>query len=121
MLSSKNLDQIEREYQDQGYSVVEGLFAPEECRAIQSIAESPDYPGTYLPVMNPHRERPALWRRCRMRGWFLLSASMRGKPSACRPSIFLCRPGTRGFSCHQYNYYVQAPKDQFFGLWRSRT
>jgi phytanoyl-CoA hydroxylase len=42
---------------------------------------------------------------------------MRGKPVGMQTQYFFCRPGTRGFSFHQDNYYVRAEKDQFVSAW----
>jgi phytanoyl-CoA hydroxylase len=120
MASTTDLDRIGREYQEQGYSVVEGLFSAEECRAVQNVAEKlPSFTGgTLLPVMNPHHERPELLET--MSDERLLSIIrhlMKGKPVGLQTQYFFCRPGTRGFSSHQDNYYVRAPQDQFVSAW----
>jgi ectoine hydroxylase-related dioxygenase (phytanoyl-CoA dioxygenase family) len=117
---SKNFDQIAREYNDQGYSIVEGLFSPAECQAVQRIAEGlPNFAsGTLLPVMNPHRERPELLEiMSDERLVSIIRRLMKGKPVGLQTQYFFCRPGTRGFSSHQDNYYVRAPVDQFVSAW----
>ena len=120
MLADKKIDQIVREYQDLGYSVVEGLFTPDECQAIQKIAETlPSFSsGDLLPVMNPHRERPELLETMSdTRVVSIIRRLMKGKPVGMQTQYFFCRPGTRGFSFHQDNYYVQAADDQFVSAW----
>jgi len=120
MLTEMKLEQVAGEFQDQGYSVVEGLFTPDECRAIQKIAETlPSFKsGDLLPVMNPHRERPELLDTMSDdRVVSIIRRLMKGKPVGMQTQYFFCRPGTRGFSYHQDNYYVQAAKDQFASAW----
>ena len=114
------IDQVAREFQEQGYSVVEGLFSADECRAIQKIAETlPNFvSGDLLPVMNPHRERPELLRT--MSDERIVSVIRRllvGKPVGMQTQYYYCRPGTRGFSFHQDNYFVQAGQDRFASAW----
>jgi len=116
----KKIEQIVGEFQDQGYSIVEGLFTPDECRAIQKIAESlPSFrSGELLPVMNPHRERPELLDTMSdERVVSIIRRLMKGKPVGMQTQYFFCRPGTRGFSFHQDNHYVQSGKDQFASAW----
>jgi ectoine hydroxylase-related dioxygenase (phytanoyl-CoA dioxygenase family) len=120
MSGGNDLSRIEREYQDQGFAVVEGLFSAEECLAIQKLGERlPTFlSGSLLPVMNPHREQPALMVTISdKRIVSVVQQLMDGKPAGLQTQYFFCRPGTRGFSAHQDNYYVRAPKDKFVSAW----
>jgi ectoine hydroxylase-related dioxygenase (phytanoyl-CoA dioxygenase family) len=120
MLTKEKLDQIESEFRDQGYSVVDGLFSPEECLSIQRIAETlPSFTsGDLLPVMNPHRDRPELLDTMSdERVVTVVRRLMKGKPAGMQTQYFYTRPGTRGFSFHQDNFYVQAGKDRFVSAW----
>jgi ectoine hydroxylase-related dioxygenase (phytanoyl-CoA dioxygenase family) len=68
--------------------------------------------------MNPHREQPEFVRT--MSDERLLSVVrrlMNGKPVGLQTQYFFCRPGTRGFSAHQDNYYVRAPDSMFVSAW----
>jgi len=115
-----DLDRVEREYRDQGFSVVEGLFSAQECLAIQKIAERlPSFvSGALLPVMNPHREQPKLLATMAdERVVSIVRRLMDGTPVGLQTQYFFCRPGTRGFSAHQDNYYVRAPQDKFVSAW----
>lgn len=120
MLTKKSLDQIAREYCEDGYSVVESLFTAEECHAIRKIAETlPSFhSGDLLPVMNPHRERPELLDTMSdERVVSIVRRLMQGNPVGMQTQYFFCRPGTRGFSFHQDNYYVRAERNQFVSAW----
>jgi len=115
-----DLDRVEREYRDQGFSVVEGLFSAQECLAIQKIAERlPNFvSGSLLPVMNPHREQPKLLTTMADdRVVSIVRRLMDGTPVGLQTQYFFCQPGTRGFSAHQDNYYVRAPQDKFVSAW----
>jgi ectoine hydroxylase-related dioxygenase (phytanoyl-CoA dioxygenase family) len=120
MSHGQDLDRVEREYRDQGFSVVEGLFSADECVAIQKIAERlPSFvSGTLLPVMNPHREQPGLLApMADDRVVAIVRQLMDGTPVGLQTQYFFCRPGTPGFSAHQDNYYVRAAEDKFVSAW----
>jgi ectoine hydroxylase-related dioxygenase (phytanoyl-CoA dioxygenase family) len=120
MPNRKDLAGIEREYQDQGFSVVEEVFAAEECVAIQKLAERlPTFQsGSMLPVMNPHRDEPQLLDTMSdPRVVSIVQRLMEGQPVGLQTQYFFCRPGTRGFSAHQDNYYVRAPDNKFVSAW----
>jgi len=120
MPSEAKIEHVLGEFQGQGYSVVEGLFTPAECRAIQEIAETlPSFTsGNLLPVMNPHRERPELLDTMSdERVVSIVRRLMEGKPVGMQTQYFYCRPGTRGFSFHQDDYFVQAGKNKFASAW----
>lgn len=117
---AKNLDQIDREYTAQGFCVVEGVFSPDECLAIQRNAELlPGFAsGDFLPVMNPHRYRPELLvPMSDERVVSVVKRLMNGRPLGLQTQYFYCRPGTRGFSAHQDNFYVRAPENKFVSAW----
>jgi hypothetical protein len=120
MADRQDLDRIRREYHDQGFSVVGGLFSADECLALQKIAEClPSFiSGTLLPVMNPHRDRPELLSAMGdERVMTIVRQLMDGTPLGLQTQYFFCRPGTRGFSAHQDNYYVRAPQNKFVSAW----
>jgi ectoine hydroxylase-related dioxygenase (phytanoyl-CoA dioxygenase family) len=120
MSDRKDLGRVEREYRDQGYSVVEGVFSAAECLAIRKVAEqlASFRSGSLLPVMNPHREQPELLATVSdKRIVSVVRQLMDGTPEGLQTQYFFCRPGTRGFSAHQDNYYVRAGKDKFLSAW----
>jgi ectoine hydroxylase-related dioxygenase (phytanoyl-CoA dioxygenase family) len=120
MSNGQDLGRVEREYQDQGFSVVDGLFSADDCLAIQKIAERlPSFvSGTLLPEMNPHRAQPELLGiMADERVLSIVRRLMDGTPVGLQTQYFFCRPGTRGFSAHQDNYYVRAPQDKFVSAW----
>jgi len=96
MASTADLDRIGREYQEQGYSVMEGLFSPEECRAVQDVAEklSSFTGGTLLPVMNLHHERPELLQTMSdERLVSIIRHPIKSELVGLQTQYFFCRPG----------------------------
>jgi len=115
-----DMDRVKRAYSDHGFSVVEKLFSPAECLAMQKIAERlPNFrSGSMLPVMNPHREQPELLATMAdERLVSIVRQLMDGTPLGLQTQYFFCRPGTRGFSAHQDNHYVRAPENKFVSAW----
>lgn len=49
----------------------------------------------------------------------ILHKLMGGTPTGLQTQFFYCKPGTRGFSLHQDNFYVQARYDVFISVWVS--
>jgi phytanoyl-CoA hydroxylase len=120
MISSERLEQVEREYKQRGYAVVDGLFTVAECCAIQNLGERlPSFTsGDLLPVMNPHLLQPEFVNIMSDRRLLaVIRRLMRGDPVGLQTQYFFGRPGTRGFSSHQDNYYVRAPDDTFVSAW----
>jgi phytanoyl-CoA hydroxylase len=119
-MSEPNVDLIADEYSRQGYSIAEGLFSTSECQAIRALAERlPSFQsGEFMPVMNPHKEVPELLKIMGdERLLKVMRRLMKGNPVGLQTQYFFCRPGTRGFSAHQDNHYVQAPPDKFASAW----
>lgn len=119
-MSKPDLDAVFKEFTRQGYSIVEGLFTALECQSIQALAERlPNYKsGTMMPVMNPHKDQPDLLKIMGdERILRVMRRLMTGNPIGLQTQYFFCQPGTRGFSAHQDNHYVQAPPEKFASAW----
>lgn len=119
-MTGSDPEKVSEEFFRNGYSIVEGLFSPAEVTAIRTLAERlPGHrSGDYMPAMNPHKEVPELLdvmgdeRLLR-----IMRRLMKGTPQGLQTQYFFCQPGTRGFSAHQDNHYVQAPPDRFASAW----
>ncbi len=111
-------------YIETGFFIEENLFSDEECAAL--IEASADLENaknaTYRPQMMPHRtnsiyldamRKPALTR--------IMSELVGGKAVGLQTELFYCKPGTRGFSLHQDNFFVQAPIGAFASAWIALT
>jgi phytanoyl-CoA hydroxylase len=119
-MTGSDPEKVSEEFLRNGYSIVEGLFSPAEVTAIRALAERlPGHlSGDYMPAMNPHKQVPELLdvmgdeRLLR-----IMRRLMKGTPQGLQTQYFFCQPGTRGFSAHQDNHYVQAPSDRFASAW----
>lgn len=119
-MTMPDLDKVSEEYSRQGYAIAEGVFSSAECLAIRALAERlPGHvSGDFMPAMNPHREVSEFLKIMgdeRLLG--TMHRLMKGTPVGLQTQYFFCQPGTRGFSAHQDNHYVQAPRDMFASAW----
>ncbi len=107
-------------FQEQGYCVVKDVLTPAQCDELiaSSQAFSSFKDGTLIPVMNPHNLDDRFFQIMR---WpkivELMEVVLSGKVSGLQSQFFFCRPGTRGFTRHQDNLYVQAKSDVFGSAW----
>jgi phytanoyl-CoA hydroxylase len=107
-------------YQANGYFVEDALFRPEECDEL--IEHGRRLPGAvageYRPVMQPHRQDPFFLNALRDRRIIeIMTQLVGGRPSGIQTEFFFGKPGIRGFSKHQDNFFVEAPTDAFASAW----
>lgn len=111
-------------YDEHGYYIQPDVFAPAEREALITAArELKEFKGgNAKPAMMPHRENPLFIGAMKNPA---IVASMEtllgGKVSGLQTEFFYCRPGTRGFSNHQDNFFVEAPKGVFGSAWVALT
>lgn len=111
-------------YQQEGYCIQPRVFNDEECaKYVKAGLELSDYKnGITKPAMMPHRENPVFLEA--MKNPAIVSTMEQlvgGKVSGLQTEFFYCNPGTRGFSMHQDNFFVQAPEDAFASAWCALT
>jgi len=108
------------EYHSRGFLIVPNLLTKVECGEVISQAMEMVGPqeGSFKPVMQPHRER-ALFLR--MLAHPALVACVQqivgGEASGLQTEMFFCRPGTRGFTAHQDNFFVRGEPEHFVSAW----
>ena len=74
--------------------------------------------GDLAPAMQPHREDPGLLELMRDAAVVaVVEALVGGRAAGIQTQFFYTAPGTRGFSAHQDNFFVEAPPDQFVSVW----
>lgn len=111
-------------YYEFGYHIEENVFSDEECAGLIQASQQLDNAknGTYRPSMMPHRvdniflealRKPALAT--------VIAALVGGEASGLQSEFFYCKPGTRGFSMHQDNFYVEAKPNIFASAWCALT
>lgn len=105
-----------------GYSVVDNVFTPEQCDALNAAVEQflAGQPADekYKPLMNPDRENPVL--AAAVRHPALVAAVERlfgGRVEAIQTQYFWKPPGALGHDVHQDNYYVRSNRDTFIAAW----
>lgn len=111
-------------YQENGFFIAENIFTDQECQ--QLIDESQNLPnaeqGHYKPQMMPHLHNPAYLQAMRNpRLVQIIHKLVGGKAKGLQTQFFYCKPGTRGFSLHQDNFFVQAPFGAFASAWIALT
>jgi ectoine hydroxylase-related dioxygenase (phytanoyl-CoA dioxygenase family) len=114
----------QRFYEKNGYWIEEGVFSDAECsRLIDASTRLENYVnGTYRPMMMPHRVN-ALYLEA-MRNPKIVASIARavgGRPVGLQTEFFYCKPGTRGFSLHQDNFFVEAAPGVFASAWCALT
>jgi ectoine hydroxylase-related dioxygenase (phytanoyl-CoA dioxygenase family) len=111
-------------YMETGFFIEENLFSDEECT--QLIEASSDLENaknaTYRPQMMPHRTNPIYLNAMRKPALAsIINKLVGGKAVGLQTELFYCKPGTRGFSLHQDNFFVQAPLGAFASAWIALT
>lgn len=111
-------------YHELGFHIEENIFTPEECE--QLIQASKDLESaksqTYRPQMMPHRTNEIYLTAMRNpRLVTIMNKLVNGKAVGLQTEFFYCKPGTRGFSLHQDNFFVQAPTGVFASAWIALT
>ncbi len=112
------------QFNEVGYYIEKGAFSASECDAlIEESRKLESYEkGLYYPQMMPHRTHELYLRA--MRNPKVVSSvkqAVGGEVSGLQTQFFYCKPGTRGFSRHQDNFFVEAPTGAFISAWCALT
>jgi len=111
-------------YHENGYWIQENVFSDRECAHLIEASKSfENYAnGTHRPAMMPHRT-DNLYLDAMRKPEILATIELvvSGKPAGLQTEFFYCKPGTRGFSLHQDNFFVQAPMGAFASAWCALT
>jgi phytanoyl-CoA hydroxylase len=111
-------------YAANGYMIVPGIFSPAECDELVAAAKTlPAFVGgSTRPAMQPHRSMPVFCRAMAKPALIAIMERLVGGPvSGLQSEFFYGRPGTKGFSRHQDNFFVQAAADAFASAWTALT
>lgn len=111
-------------YHEFGFHLEKNLVDPLNCELL--IKESYTLSGAkakdYKPFMMPHRENSYFMEALKHKKIVdIISMLVGGKPVGLQSQFFYCKPGTRGFSLHQDNFFVQAKFDVFASAWMALT
>ncbi|WP_417504439.1 phytanoyl-CoA dioxygenase family protein [Marinomonas gallaica] len=108
------------DYFENGYHIEYGLISSDECEFIKQYASQLNSikSGNFSPVMMPHREDSRfLSIMANEKIKEIMSAFLRGKVSGLQSQYFTSGFGTKGFTAHQDNYFVQSKNDAFASAW----
>jgi ectoine hydroxylase-related dioxygenase (phytanoyl-CoA dioxygenase family) len=144
-MTGTELQTIAEDFHRNGYTVVRGLFAPEEVAELREtfMAANADGPveglseihrgpngyrasdplAFYPRMMHPHRHPKSpvgplsLRRMLDPRLKTLLTAFMGGEPVAAQSMFYFKPAGARGQDLHQDNFYLRVAPDTCYAAW----
>jgi phytanoyl-CoA hydroxylase len=111
-------------YNEHGYHIEHDIFSPQECSVLIEAAGKLENAknGSYRPTMMPHRHDEIFVIAMRKKAIAtIISELVGGEPAGIQSEFFYCKPGTRGFSLHQDNFYVEAAQGVFASAWCALT
>lgn len=112
------------DYFELGYHIEPNVFSDEECaqliKAGHELEEAKQ--GIFRPCMMPHRQNE-IYTQAMKKSFVaqIISAMVSGQAAGLQTEFFYCKPGTRGFSLHQDNFYVEAEYGVFASVWSALT
>jgi phytanoyl-CoA hydroxylase len=115
---------LETYYRDNGFVVVDALWAVSECDSVVDIANAFPRPSKtdFRPLMQPQRLSPGFLSTIRKQEIVrLVEQLLEGRASGLQIEFFFGHPGTRGFARHQDNFYVEAGSEAFLSVWSAMT
>ncbi len=112
------------DYLELGYHIEYNVYSPEECQVLIDAAHELENAKnqTYRPCMMPHKEKDIFLKM--MKNTLIvntMSNLVGGNAMGLQSEFFYCKPGTRGFSLHQDNFYVEAEYGVFASAWIALT
>lgn len=113
-----------KRYHEVGYHIEENIFTEDECaKLIEASKELENAKNqTFRPQMMPHRQHPIYLNAMKHpKIAKIMNLLIDGIAMGLQTELFYCKPGTRGFSLHQDNFFVQAPFGAFASAWVALT
>ncbi len=107
-------------YQEFGFHIEKNFFTPEYCQFLigqgNNLAAAKS--EIYKPALMPHIENPIFFEVMKEKKTVeIIGKLVGGTPVGIQTQFFYCKPGTRGFSLHQDNFYVEAGAGSFASVW----
>jgi ectoine hydroxylase-related dioxygenase (phytanoyl-CoA dioxygenase family) len=107
-------------YRSDGFFVWDGVFPADMLQRTidRAMALPRARQGDFAPAMQAHREDPGFLELMRHPPVVeIVEALVGGTASGIQTQFFYMVPGTRGFSAHQDNFFVEAPSEAFVSVW----
>src|SRR3990167_3633933 len=111
-------------YHECGFHIEENVFDDDDCAKLiaASINLENAKNNTFKPQMMPHRQDRIYFEAMRKKALVdIMNYLINGKAMGLQTEFFYCKPGTRGFSLHQDNFFVQAQIGTFASAWIALT
>jgi phytanoyl-CoA hydroxylase len=107
-------------YQEYGFHIEKDFFSHEHCDFL--IGEGNNLAGAraqvFKPALMPHIENPIFFDVMKEKKTVeIIGKLVGGTPVGIQTQFFYCKPGTRGFSLHQDNFYIEAGDGAFASVW----
>jgi phytanoyl-CoA hydroxylase len=107
-------------YQEFGFHLEKALFTPDYCETLIAAGNNlaGAQAGNFKPALMPHREDTIFFDALKNKKVVaVINHLVGGTPVGIQTQFFYCQPGTRGFSLHQDNFYVEADQGKFASVW----
>ena len=109
-------------FKENGYLIIENVFDERECDDLVKSAHQYVINDDYTPLMNKHKNSDEIFNFISSKKLkFLVGEYFSGKPMGLQTEFFFMPPGTKGFSAHQDNTFVQAEGATFISAWVALT
>lgn len=119
-----NQEESYQNYLESGYHIEENVLTHAECQELIDAAQHLENAkqGVYTPQMMPHRQNPLFLKPMKNKlVKDIMDVLVQGTAMGLQTEFFYCKPGTRGFSLHQDNFFVEAPFGAFASAWIALT
>ena len=105
-----------------GYLILEKIFSNDACNEIVKLAEIHNFKDDYIPIMNLHQSSDKILKHMsNLKIIKYIEKVFEGNALGLQTEFFFMPPGTKGFSPHQDNTYVQADQHSFVSAWVALT
>ena len=107
-------------YLEYGFQIEQNIWNSTEQAEINFEADAMPtaLDGTFLPIMNCHRESVCFAKAMKHgRVVAIMERLLGGRVSGVQTEYFFGKPGTKGFSMHQDNFFVASHADSFGSAW----
>ncbi len=109
-------------FNEKGYLILENIFSSDECNEVVKLAESINSKDDYIPIMNLHKSSDKIIKyMSNPKVINYIEKVFEGNALGLQTEFFFMPPGTKGFSPHQDNTYVQADQYSFVSAWIALT
>ncbi len=109
-------------FNEKGYLILENILSSSDCDEIIKLANKYNAKKDYVPIMNIHNYSNMILKIMSNSNIIkYVEEIFNGKALGLQTEFFFMPPGTKGFSPHQDNTYVQANQNSFVSVWIALT